>query len=169
MDTHFYAGPGNVILADCDPCELNWLDHGKLMRIVHAPDHSLSRTRSPWSEVSTLRIGDVQSRIDAVRVDPSRRRGRLSRSRRLLDLLDQLHELLPSCARSCREIESRRCTGRRGPGSRRPARKGKPSMAKLRLHPPEDTQRKSLVGANAAAAQAHVENAPSTFAARSMR
>jgi Zn-finger nucleic acid-binding protein len=40
MDTHFYAGPGNVILADCDACELNWLDHGKLMRIVHAPDHS---------------------------------------------------------------------------------------------------------------------------------
>lgn len=40
MDTHFYSGAGNVIIEDCDTCELNWLDHGKLMRIVRAPDHS---------------------------------------------------------------------------------------------------------------------------------
>ena len=40
METHFYSGAGNVILEDCEPCELNWLDHGKLMRIVRAPDHS---------------------------------------------------------------------------------------------------------------------------------
>jgi Zn-finger nucleic acid-binding protein len=38
MDTHFYSGPGNVILSDCERCSLNWLDHGKLMRIAHAPD-----------------------------------------------------------------------------------------------------------------------------------
>ena len=38
MDTHFYAGPGNVILSDCERCSLDWLDHGKLMRIAHAPD-----------------------------------------------------------------------------------------------------------------------------------
>jgi Zn-finger nucleic acid-binding protein len=29
-----------VIIEDCEQCELNWLDHGKLMRIVRAPDHS---------------------------------------------------------------------------------------------------------------------------------
>jgi Zn-finger nucleic acid-binding protein len=40
MDTHFYSGAGNVIIESCDLCELNWLDHGKLMRIVRAPDHS---------------------------------------------------------------------------------------------------------------------------------
>jgi len=40
MDTHFYNGPGNVIIDDCDNCELNWLDHGELMRIVRAPDYS---------------------------------------------------------------------------------------------------------------------------------
>ena len=40
MDTHFYNGPGNVIIDDCDTCELNWLDHGELMRIVRAPDYS---------------------------------------------------------------------------------------------------------------------------------
>ena len=28
----------NVILSDCERCSLNWLDHGKLMRIAHAPD-----------------------------------------------------------------------------------------------------------------------------------
>lgn len=38
MDSHFYAGPGNVVIDSCDLCELNWLDHGELMRIVHAPD-----------------------------------------------------------------------------------------------------------------------------------
>jgi hypothetical protein len=38
MDTHFYAGPGNVILSDCERCSLDWLDHGKLLRIAHAPD-----------------------------------------------------------------------------------------------------------------------------------
>jgi LSD1 subclass zinc finger protein len=38
METHFYAGPGNVILSDCERCSLDWLDHAKLMRIAHAPD-----------------------------------------------------------------------------------------------------------------------------------
>lgn len=40
MDTHFYNGPGNVIIDDCETCSLNWLDHGELMRIVRAPDYS---------------------------------------------------------------------------------------------------------------------------------
>jgi Zn-finger nucleic acid-binding protein len=39
MDTHFYAGPGNVITDDCSQCLLNWLDHGELMRVVRAPDY----------------------------------------------------------------------------------------------------------------------------------
>lgn len=37
MDTHYYAGPGNIVLDDCSRCLLNWLDHGELMRIVQAP------------------------------------------------------------------------------------------------------------------------------------
>jgi Zn-finger nucleic acid-binding protein len=40
MVTHFYAGSGAVIIASCDDCELDWLDHGKLMRIVRAADYS---------------------------------------------------------------------------------------------------------------------------------
>jgi Zn-finger nucleic acid-binding protein len=40
MDTHYYAGPGNVIIDDCSQCFLNWLDHGELMRVVRAPDYS---------------------------------------------------------------------------------------------------------------------------------
>ena len=46
MDTHYYCGPGNVIIDDCDRCELNWLDNGELMCIVRAPDHSLENTAS---------------------------------------------------------------------------------------------------------------------------
>jgi hypothetical protein len=38
METHFYAGPGNVILSDCERCSLDWLDHARLLRIARAPD-----------------------------------------------------------------------------------------------------------------------------------
>ena len=38
MDTHFYEGAGNAVIESCDTCLLNWLDHGELPRIVHAPD-----------------------------------------------------------------------------------------------------------------------------------
>jgi len=42
MDTHFYEGPGNIIIDDCSPCRVNWLDSGELMRVVQAPDHVYS-------------------------------------------------------------------------------------------------------------------------------
>ena len=38
LDTHFYAGPGNVVIDNCARCRLNWLDHSELSRIVSAPD-----------------------------------------------------------------------------------------------------------------------------------
>lgn len=40
MDTHFYAGPGNVIVDSCGDCFLIWLDRGELTRIAHAPDEA---------------------------------------------------------------------------------------------------------------------------------
>jgi len=39
MDTHFYEGPGNIVIDDCSHCSLNWLDKGELMRVARAPDH----------------------------------------------------------------------------------------------------------------------------------
>src|SRR5690242_17592033 len=33
MDTHRYAGPGNIVIDSCSKCYLNWLDHGELMRV----------------------------------------------------------------------------------------------------------------------------------------
>lgn len=39
MDTHFYEGPGNIVIDDCSRCFLNWLDQGELTRVVRAPDH----------------------------------------------------------------------------------------------------------------------------------
>jgi Zn-finger nucleic acid-binding protein len=47
MDTHFYAGPGNVIVDSCGNCFLIWLDRGELMRIVHAPDEN-DNSDSNW-------------------------------------------------------------------------------------------------------------------------
>lgn len=38
MDTHLYGGGGNVVIDDCETCQLNWLDYGELDRIVRAPD-----------------------------------------------------------------------------------------------------------------------------------
>jgi Zn-finger nucleic acid-binding protein len=40
MDTHYYAGPGNVIVDNCGDCWLLWLDRGELTRIAHAPDEN---------------------------------------------------------------------------------------------------------------------------------
>jgi hypothetical protein len=33
MDTHPYGGPGNVIIDNCERCELNWLDYGELAKV----------------------------------------------------------------------------------------------------------------------------------------
>jgi Zn-finger nucleic acid-binding protein len=50
MDTHPYAGPGNVIIDSCRDCLLIWLDRGELTRIAHAPDEgdSDSSDDSNW-------------------------------------------------------------------------------------------------------------------------
>ena len=45
MDTHFYEGPGNIVIDDCSSCSLNWLDKGELARVIHAPDHSYAQDR----------------------------------------------------------------------------------------------------------------------------
>jgi hypothetical protein len=37
MDTHYCAGPGNIVIDDCSFCHLNWLDYGELQRITRAP------------------------------------------------------------------------------------------------------------------------------------
>lgn len=43
MDTHFYCGPGNIVIDDCSRCDLDWLDAGELRAIARAPDHSYTR------------------------------------------------------------------------------------------------------------------------------
>ena len=40
METHPYAGPGNIIIDNCPRCILNWLDYNELYRITHSPDVS---------------------------------------------------------------------------------------------------------------------------------
>jgi Zn-finger nucleic acid-binding protein len=37
MLSHFYGGPGNLVIDTCEPCHLNWLDPGELRRIARAP------------------------------------------------------------------------------------------------------------------------------------
>lgn len=42
MDTHFYEGPGNVVIDSCSRCYLDWLDCGELFRISRSPDRDYS-------------------------------------------------------------------------------------------------------------------------------
>jgi Zn-finger nucleic acid-binding protein len=44
MSTHPYGGPGNIILDNCINCDLIWLDHTELSRVVRAP----GRDRGNW-------------------------------------------------------------------------------------------------------------------------
>lgn len=37
MEAHPYYGPGNVVLDTCRNCEIAWLDHGELAKIIRAP------------------------------------------------------------------------------------------------------------------------------------
>ena len=37
MLSHFYGGPGNLVIDTCERCQLNWLDPGELRRIARAP------------------------------------------------------------------------------------------------------------------------------------
>jgi Zn-finger nucleic acid-binding protein len=37
MLSHFYGGPGNIVLDTCEGCQVNWLDPGELQRIARAP------------------------------------------------------------------------------------------------------------------------------------
>ena len=37
MLSHFYAGPGNLVIDSCEHCNVNWLDPGELRRIARAP------------------------------------------------------------------------------------------------------------------------------------
>jgi len=45
MDTHLYGGPGNIVIDNCEPCSLNWLDDGELQRVIGAPDRRYSTRR----------------------------------------------------------------------------------------------------------------------------
>jgi Zn-finger nucleic acid-binding protein len=52
MDTHYCAGPGNIVIDDCSHCCLNWLDSGEVIRIVRAPDRSYDEALGPGLDAS---------------------------------------------------------------------------------------------------------------------
>jgi Zn-finger nucleic acid-binding protein len=37
MSTHLYLGPGSIVIDTCGTCNLIWLDHGELGKVVNAP------------------------------------------------------------------------------------------------------------------------------------
>ena len=45
METHPYAGPGNIVIDTCSSCTLIWLDHGEISQVVNAPGNDRGH---PW-------------------------------------------------------------------------------------------------------------------------
>jgi hypothetical protein len=45
MDTHPYAGPGNIVIDTCSNCEVIWLDYGEINQVVNAPGRDRGQ---PW-------------------------------------------------------------------------------------------------------------------------
>ncbi len=56
METHFYMGPGRVVIDSCIHCGLLWLDGDELKRIVQAPG---ARGESKTSDIQL----DVSARL----------------------------------------------------------------------------------------------------------
>jgi Zn-finger nucleic acid-binding protein len=52
MDTHFYGGPGNVVIDSCENCCLTWLDSGELTRIAQAPEQQFESTETLLSSTA---------------------------------------------------------------------------------------------------------------------
>ncbi len=47
MDTHYYAGPGRVVIDSCSECLLVWLDHSELRHIVRGAEGPPPENWSP--------------------------------------------------------------------------------------------------------------------------
>lgn len=45
METHPYAGPGNIVIDTCPNCFIIWLDYGEIRQIVDAPGRDRGQ---PW-------------------------------------------------------------------------------------------------------------------------
>jgi Zn-finger nucleic acid-binding protein/DNA-directed RNA polymerase subunit RPC12/RpoP len=50
METFQYNGPGNIVIDTCHPCDLIWLDHGELRKVVNAPGKDRGVPRPKPSE-----------------------------------------------------------------------------------------------------------------------
>ena len=44
METRRYDGPGNIVIDACSRCDVIWLDHDELTRIIHAPGRDRGRS-----------------------------------------------------------------------------------------------------------------------------
>jgi Zn-finger nucleic acid-binding protein len=78
MESHFYAGSGNVVMDTCETCCLHWLDHDEVARIAQANstepnridndsasfyDPAPDREPEPATEVMDLLSQVLKSRI----------------------------------------------------------------------------------------------------------
>ena len=43
METHLYLGPGNIAIDTCASCNLIWLDHGEINKVINAPGSDRGR------------------------------------------------------------------------------------------------------------------------------
>ena len=58
MLSHFYAGPGNLVIDTCERCHVNWLDPGELRRIARAPQGRVWVPPPPLETPDPGRVAD---------------------------------------------------------------------------------------------------------------
>ena len=73
MSTHPYYGPGRIVIDTCDACNLVWLDHGELDRVVDAPGRdrgsSLRAGEGAWRDEPRQEESEPKRRYRSGRID----------------------------------------------------------------------------------------------------
>jgi Zn-finger nucleic acid-binding protein len=69
MDTHFYAGPGNVVIDSCETSSLLWLDGGELIRMAHAPDSAQPAPTFGMYDINVARLDPLHPWLGVIAIE----------------------------------------------------------------------------------------------------
>jgi len=67
FETYAHYGPGNVVIDNCTPCDLVWLDFGEIRQIVAAPGKDRGSRQVVRIDEEYVRTGAVDEEEDAPR------------------------------------------------------------------------------------------------------
>ena len=91
FETYPHYGPGNVVIDNCAPCDLIWLDFGEMRQIVDAPGSDRGSRHVPRIDDDYVRTGpprDDEDENEEERTSWLRLRRRRNTLAQLFDLID---------------------------------------------------------------------------------